>query len=140
MPGIAGNVISELVNRSGGLDDINDEIEGMLDLKNNTANIAVTDTETTLYIDDAPTKIINGLAIMIDTSVIEAADTFDFKVYYRLASGGTLKAAEKGTKAGVQTEPIYVIELDAYRYGMKVTAQRTGGTNRTFPIAVFREA
>lgn len=116
------------------------EMAEVLDLTRNAASIAVTDTETTLYLDNAPTKIINGLSIMIDTTVIEAADTYDFKVYYRIESGGSLRAASKATKNGVQAEPIYVVALDAYRYGMKVTAQRTAGTNRTFPIEVIREA
>jgi len=116
------------------------EVDEILDMTVTDGDIAVTDTETTLYIDNAPTKIINGLSIMIDTTVIEAADGFDFKVYYRIALGGDLKASEKVTKSGVQSEPIYVIALDAYRYGMKVTAQRTSGTNRTFPIEVVREA
>ena len=115
-------------------------IAAFLDLTSTTGNIAVTDTETTLYIDNAPTKVINGLSIMIDTSVIEAADTFDFKVYYRIKNGGTLKAIPKVTKSGVQAGPIYVVDLKPYRYGMKVTAQRTGGTNRTFEVETIREA
>lgn len=155
MAGIAGRIISNLVNRTKGLDDIagasfdtsNDSLhvisvvlDDVLDLTRTDADIAVTDSETTLYIDDAPSAINNGVSIMIDTSVIEAADTFDFKVYYRIASGGTLKASAKATKAGVQAEPIYVVDLHPYRWGMKITAQRTGGTNRTFPIEVMREA
>lgn len=119
---------------------LSDELDECLDLTRTGGDIAVTDTETTMYLDNAPTSIINGKSIKIDLSVIEAADTFDFKVYYRIASGGTLKASAKATKAGVQSEPIYIIDLNAYRYGVKVTGQRTGGTNRTFPIEVMREA
>lgn len=116
------------------------ELIAFLDLSRTGGNIAVTDTETDLYIDNAPTKIIDGVSIKIDTSVIEAADTFDFKVYYRLANGGTLKSIPKVTKTGVQAGPIYIVSLEPYRYGMKVTAQRTAGTNRTFEIEVIREA
>lgn len=115
------------------------ELDEILDLTRTDGSIAVTDSETTLYIDDAPTAINNGVSIMIDTSVIEAADTFDFKVYYRIATGGTLKASAKVTKSGVQSEPIFVIDLHPYRWGMKITAQRTAGTNRTFLIQVVRE-
>ena len=115
------------------------EVAEILDLARSGGDIAVIDTETTMYIDDAPSGIIVGKSIKIDTTVIEAADTFDFKVYYRIESGGTLRASAKATKAGVQTEPIYIIDLNAYRYGVKVTGQRTGGTNRTFPIEVIRE-
>ena len=118
---------------------LSDEQAEILELTRTDGDIAVTDTETDLYIDNAPAKIINGVVIKIDTSPIEAADTFDFKVYYRIASGGTPKASTKTTKAAVQSEPIFIIALDPYRYGMKITAQRTGGTNRTFPIEVIRE-
>jgi len=118
---------------------LSDELAEILELTRTEGDIAVTDTETNLYIDNAPAKIMDGVSIKIDTSVIEAADTFDFKVYYRIASDGTLKASAKATKAAVQSEPIYIIALEPYRYGMKVTAQRTGGTNRTFPIEVIRE-
>ena len=128
------------VTADDSLHTISTELAEILDLTRTAGDIAVTDSETTLYIDDAPTKIINGLSIKIDTTVIEAADTYDFKVYYRIASGGSLRVSSKTTKAGVQTEPIFVIALNAYRYGMKVTAQRTAGTNRTFPIEVIREA
>ena len=131
--------IHNLIYRTKGTNAIHDEVTEILDLDQAVANIAVTDTETTLYLDNAPTKILNGVSIKIDTSVIEAADTYDFKVYYRIASGGTLKASGKATKAGVQSEPIYIIALEPYRYGMKITAQRTGGTNRTFPIEIIRE-
>ena len=131
--------IHNLIHRTKGTNAIHDEVTEILDLTRTADNIAVTDTETTLYLDNAPSKILNGVSIKIDTSVIEAADTYDFKVYYRIASGGTLKASGKATKAGVQSEPIYIITLEPYRYGMKITAQRTGGTNRTFPIEVIRE-
>ena len=118
---------------------MSDELDEVLDLTRTGGDIAVTDSETTMYIDNAPTSIIVARSIKIDTSVIEAADTFDFKVYYRIASGGSLKAESKTTKSGVQSEPIFIIDLKSYRYGVKVTGQRTGGTNRTFPIEVIRE-
>lgn len=122
------------------LHEISTEVNEILDLTRSGGSIGVTDSETTLYIDNAPSDIVNGKSIKIDTSAIEAADTFDFKVYYRIESGGSLLASAKATKAAVQTEPIYIIELNAYRYGVKITGQRTAGTNRTFPIEVIREA
>jgi len=118
---------------------LSDEQAEILELTRTDGDIAVTDTETDLYIDNAPAKTMTGISIKIDASPIEAADTFDFKVYYRIASGGSLKASSKATKAGVQSEPIFIIALEPYRYGMKITAQRTAGTNRTFPIEVVRE-
>jgi len=155
MGGIAERVISGLASRTKGLNGIcgtgfdtsNDslhaiatELNEVLDLTRTDASIAVTDAETTLYIDDAPSEIINGVSVMIDTSVIEAGDTFDFKVYYRIVTGGTLKSIPKVTKSGVQAGPIYIIELHPYRWGMEITAQRMAGANRTFPIEVMREA
>lgn len=143
---VVDGIQTDLSNATDGLGalktiiDLNKtELDEILELTRTDGDIAVTDSETDLYIDNAPAKIINGVVIKIDTSPIEAADTFVFKVYYRIASGGTLKASAKVTKAGVQSEPIYIIALDEYRYGMKITSQRTGGTNRTFIVEVIRE-
>lgn len=120
---------------------ISSELDEVLDLTRTDGDIAVTAVETNLYIDDTPTKIINGLSIKIDTSNMGAGDTYEFREYYRIESGGSyLEVASTATLSDAQADPLYVMHLEAYRYGMKITAKKTAGTDRSFDIEAIREA
>ena len=120
---------------------ISDELDEILDLTITSGDIAVTSAETDLYKDDAPTKILVGVSIKIDTTNMAAGDTYEFREYYRIASTGSyFEAADTVTLSGAQPAPLYVMHLEAYRYGMKVTAKKTAGTDRSFKIEVIREA
>ena len=117
------------------------EILEILDIVRTEGNISVTVAETNLFIDDAPTKDINGMSVKVDTVNMAAGDTYDFRVYYRIKSGGGyVEEADTITLIGAQADPLYTIQLGAYRYGCKVTAQKTAGTDRSFEIEAFVEA
>jgi len=117
------------------------ELNEILDLTRTGGDIAVSSVETNLFIDDAPTKIINGMDIKIDTSNMAAGDTYEFREYYRIESGGGyLEAASTISLTGAQNDPLYMIKFGPYRYGCKVTAQKTAGTDRNFKIEAFVEA
>ena len=129
------------VSADDSLHALSTELAEILDLTRTGGNIAVTSAETNLYIDDAPTKIIVGLSIKIDTSNMTVGDTYEFREYYRIESAGSyLEVPNTTTLSGVQSDPLYVMSLETYRYGMKVTAQKTAGTDRSFKIEVIREA
>lgn len=118
---------------------LSDEVDEILDLERTEADITVTSAETELFKDDAPIKIMEGLSIKIDTSNIGAADTFEFREYYRIASaGGYVEVADTLTLTGVQADPLIVMHLEAYRYGIKLTATKTAGTDRVFPVEIIR--
>ena len=128
-------------NVKASLDIANTELSEILNLTRTTGDIAVTAAETNLYIDDAPTKIIVGISIKIDTTDMATADTYDFKIYYRIESGGSyIQQADTLTYSDAQSGPLKILSLDPYRYGLKITAQKTAGTDRSFPIEVIREA
>lgn len=119
---------------------ISTEISEILDLIRTGADISVTTAETNLFIDDAPSKIINGLSIKIDTTDMQAGDTYEFREYYRIESAGSyIEIADTITLSDAQSNPLYVIHLEAYRYGCKITAKKTVGTDRAFPIEAIRE-
>lgn len=129
------------VSADDSLKAISDELDEILDLTRTEGDIAVTAAETNLYIDDAPTKILVGLSIKIDMTNMAAGDTYEFREYYRIVSAGAyLEVADTVTLSGAQSDPLYVMHLEAYRYGIKVTAQKTAGTDRSFKIEVIREA
>lgn len=129
------------VTADDSLHAISTELDEILDLTRTEGDIAVTAAETNLYIDDAPTKILVGLSIKIDMTNMAAGDTYEFREYYRIISAGAyLEVADTITLSGVQSDPLYVMHLEPYRYGMKITAQKTAGTDRSFKIEVIREA
>ena len=129
------------VTADDSLHAISTEISEILDVVRSSGDIAVTSAETNLYIDDAPTKTNIGISIKIDTSNMVAGDTYEFREYYRIESAGSyLEVADTATLSGAQSPPLYIMKLDAYRYGMKITAKKTAGTDRSFKIEVTREA
>lgn len=115
------------------------ELSEILDITRTGGDIAVS-AETNLFIDDAPTKINNGLAIRINTSDMAAGDTYKFREYYRGESGGGYdEVADPVSLIGAQGSPLYMIQLQPYRYGSKVTAEKITGTDRNFKIEAFVE-
>jgi hypothetical protein len=128
------------VRADDSLKAISDEIDEILDLTRTADNVAVTATETNLFIDDTPTKIVTGLSIKIDMTNIGAGDTYEFREYYRIENGGSyLEVATTVTLSDAQADPLYVMHLESYRYGMKVTAKKTAGTDRSFKIEAMQE-
>lgn len=148
MAGLETTNLSELyaikgtgfVTADDSLRSISTELDDILDLTRTADNVSVTGTETNLYIDDAPTKIVVGLSMKIDMSNIGAGDTYEFREYYRIESGGAyLEVPTTVTLSDAQADPLYIMHLEPYRYGMKITAKKTAGTNRAFKIEVIRE-
>ena len=128
------------VSADDSLEAISTEISEIMDLVRSSGDIAVTSAETNLYIDDAPTKTNVGISIKIDTSNMVAGDTYEFREYYRMeAAGSWFEVANTVTLSGAQSEPLYVMGLEPYRYGMKITSIKTTGTDRSFKIEVVRE-
>ena len=112
-----------------------DEINEILDLTRTGGDIAVTAAEANLFIDDAPTKIINGISIKINTEHMAAGDTYKFREYYRDESGGGyIEVADPISLIDAQSSPLYMIKLQPYRYGCKITAEKIEGTDRNFKI------
>ncbi|MBW2646130.1 MAG: hypothetical protein JRE23_08130 [Deltaproteobacteria bacterium] len=129
------------VSADDSLHAISTKIDEILDLTRTGSSILVSAAETSLFIDDAPSKIINGNILRIDLSNMAAGDTYDFKEYYRMESAGSyIEMADTITLSGAQSPPGFTIRLDQYRYGCKVTATKTAGTDRTFTIEAYREA
>lgn len=88
----------------------------------------VTDTETNLF--DLDTSVLY-YAVWIDLTPILAADTFRIKVYVDEANAGTERTYLDESMVGVQAPSmIFIPPIPADH--LRVTMQRTAGTNRTF--------
>ena len=93
------------------------ELSEILDLTRTGGDIAVTAAETNLFEDATPTKIVVGSSIKIDTTNMGASDTYEFREYYKIESGGTyLEVADTISLSGIQSDPLYMIRLQGYRY------------------------
>lgn len=124
---------------SGDLAAIKTQVDAILDLERESGVVTVTDAETTLYEDAAPTKNKLGIVVKIDMAALEAADTFVVKEKYKDESGGAYQVVDEVSYTGVQTNPLRIIALTPYRYGAIITMQRTAGTNRSIEWESFVE-
>lgn len=74
----------------------------------------------------------------VDLSNMQAGDTIVIREYMKIAPGGNyIKYAEE-TYSGAQTIPLLHILTKPARYGLKVTLQQTGGTNRNYQYQFFK--
>ncbi len=115
---------------AGDLAAIKTQVDAVLDLERDDGTVTVTDTETTIKEDASPGKVKEGVVVKIDMSAMQAGDTFVVREYYKVKSGGSYILADENTYSDAQSVPLKIVELSPYRYGMKVTAQRTAGSNR----------
>jgi len=106
-----------------------------------TGGTVTTDgTEQNVYINAAPLGVFNPICVKIDCSAHTATETIVIREYYDVAPGGAgLLLADTLTFIGVIAPVIITIDLDPNRYGVAVTIEKTGGTNRAYPWEVLYE-
>jgi len=92
-----------------------------------------------LYIAEAPAGIFRPICVKIDFTNHTATETVVVKTHYRIAPGGAHIEQDSATYAGVVCPELINIDLEPNRYGIKVTIQKTAGTNRAYDWEVFYE-
>ena len=106
------------------------EISGQLTTDGNVQN---------LYIAEAPAGIFRPICVKIDFTNHTAGETVVIKTHYRISPGGVHIEQDSVTYAGVVSPELINIDLEPNRYGIKVTIQKTAGTNRAYDWEVFYE-
>lgn len=96
-------------------------------------------TEQDIYINNAPAGVFRPICVKIDFTNHTGTETVVLRVYYRIADGGNLIQQDEVTYVGVPTVPLINIDLEPNRYGVQVTLEKTGGTNRAYPWEAFYE-
>ena len=96
--------------------------------------------EQNVYISDVPSGIFKPLAVKIDFTAHTAGETVVVKVYYRIKTGGDYILQDSDEYAGLVDPELVNVGLEANRYGVKVTMEKTVGTNRAYDWAVIYEA
>jgi len=129
-------IVDEILEDTDAIREVTDseailtEIGGQLTTDGNVQN---------LYIAEAPAGIFRPICVKIDFTNHTATETVVIKTHYRIAPGGVHREQDSVTYAGVPAEPLINIDLEPNRYGVKVTIQKTAGTNRAYDWEVFYE-
>ena len=98
-----------------------------------TGDTLTTDgTEQTLYVNESPSGLFDPICVMIDFTAHTAGETVTVKVYYRIKSGGDYILLDETEYAGAQDPDLILTELEPNRFGIKVTIEKTAGTNRAY--------
>jgi hypothetical protein len=95
-------------------------------------------TEKTVVLDEItgnPSRYLEGY---IDLSPMASGDSITIRQYLKIASGGSYVKYAEETYTGAQSLPLLYILSKSGRYGIKLTAQQTAGTYRTFTYQFFR--
>lgn len=93
-----------------------------------------------LYINEAPAGMFRPVCVKIDFTNHTATETVVVKTHYRIVPGGVHIEQDTVTYAGVVSPELINIDLEPNRFGIKVTIQKTAGTNRAYDWEVFYEA
>lgn len=83
---------------------------------------------------------VTKLKAYIDMTNMTASNVTVVSVYAKIKSGGTYRKHAALSYSGVQDPAlIFVRDLPASQYGLKLTLQQTAGTNRAFDWITFTE-
>jgi hypothetical protein len=101
-------------------------------------SVAMDGTEKEVVLDEVsgnPSRFLEGY---IDLTPMASGDTIVVRQYMKIASAGAYVKYAEETYTGAQTLPLLYIVSKPGRYGIKITAQQTAGTNRTLTYQFFR--
>jgi hypothetical protein len=98
-----------------------------------TGDTLTTDgNEQTLYVNESPSGVFDPVCVMIDFTAQTVTETVTVKVYYRIKSGGNYILLDEDEFIAAQDPDLKLIELEPNRFGIKITIEKTAGTNRAY--------
>ena len=105
-----------------------------------TGGTVTTDgTEQDVYINNAPAGVYRPIVVGIDFTDHTAGETVVLRKYRRVKTGGGWIKFDETTYAGAQDPAGIDTVLQPNRYGVKVTMEKTVGTNRDYDWEVCYE-
>ena len=96
-------------------------------------------TEQNVYINNAPAGVYRPICVKIDFTDHTATETVVLRTYYRIAAGGGWLQDDEVEYVGIPTVPLINVELLPTRFGIRVTLEKTAGTNRDYLWEAFYE-
>ena len=101
-------------------------------------SVAMDGTEKDVVLDEVsgnPPRFLEGY---VDLTPMQSGDTIVIRQYIKIASTGDYVKYAEESYSGAQSPPLLYVVTKVGRYGIKVTAQQTAGTNRTLTYQFFR--
>ena len=130
-------------NEVGIIDTVVDAIRVVTDatpvLTETGGTVTADGTEQNVYINNAPAGVYKPICVKIDFTNHTATETVILRTYYRITDGGAWLQDDAVTYIGVPTVALINIELLPTRFGIRVTLEKTAGTNRDYLWEAFYE-
>ena len=118
-----------LIDRLANMEAFDTPIEGTVNMDGTEKNIVLDE------VSGNPSRFLEGF---IDLSPMQNGDTIVIRQYIKIASAGSYVKYAEETYTDAQTLPLLYVTSKSGRYGIKITAQQTTGTNRTLTYQFFR--
>lgn len=96
-------------------------------------------TEQTVYTEENPAGIFEPRLFSLDFTNHTGTETLVVRVYRRIVAGGAMIEFSDTPFAGVQDPLGKDVDLSPNRYGIRITIEKTAGTNRAYDWEIFYE-
>ena len=130
-------------NEIGIIDAVVDAIRVVTDatpvLTETGGTVTADGTEQNVYINNAPAGVYKPICVKVDFTNHTATETVVLRTYYRIAAGGGWLQDDEVEYVGIPTVPLINVELLPTRFGIRVTLEKTAGTNRDYLWEAFYE-
>ena len=118
--------------------------EADLSLSSTGGTLTADGTEQTLYRDNEPLGCWMGRTLYVDLDNMQAGDTTEIRVYYRIRDAGNLQQQHYASYAGLDGglangNKLIAVTLGPNRHGGHVTLKQTAGVNRDYDWEFFAE-
>ena len=130
---------ADVVLLQADVDAIATLVEAEAILEETGGTLTTDGTEQNVYINNAPAGVYEPRRLVIDFANQTVTETVRILTYYRIAPAGPWVIDDRETIVGVPVNAGISIELSPTRYGVRVTMEKTVGTNRAYDWEVFYE-
>ncbi len=96
-------------------------------------------TEQNVYINNAPAGVYKPLWFNINFTNHTVTESVTIRTYYRNVAGGAWVRDDNEPIVGVPVNLLLSVLLKPTRFGVRVTVEKTAGTNRAYNWQVFYE-
>ena len=114
--------------------------DGIPTLTETRGTVTTDGTEQDVYINETPLGVFRPVCVKIDFTDHTATETVVVRTYYRITAGVAAPILQdEATFVGVVSPELVNINLEPNRYGIRVTMEKTVGTNRDYDWETFYE-
>ncbi len=134
------NVDSDLVIVDANVDAVRAVTDAQGVLEETGGTLTTDGTEQNVYINNAPAGVYEPRWFNINFANHTITEAVTIKVYYRNVDGGGWVQDDSQAFVGVPVNLLISVALKPNRFGTRVTAEKTAGTNRAYVWEVTYEA